>query len=96
MCDAAGGGVPAAALQGSQLPGQEQRVRQQQILYLPQVSVNRNYTRNESGSAFNCSLFIPLFKEKKNCPLGPLRYYFETPSKLQDVDYYITVNYPSD
>jgi len=36
--DSPGGGVSAAVLQRGQLPGQEQRVGQQQVLHRPQVS----------------------------------------------------------
>lgn len=48
MCDAAGGRVSAAHLQRGQLPGPEQRVRQQQILYRPQVSISCRYRWKES------------------------------------------------
>lgn len=37
--DSPGGGIPAAVLQRGELPGQEQRVGQQQVLHRPQVSV---------------------------------------------------------
>lgn len=47
--DPPGGRVSAAVLQGGQLPGQEQRVGQQQVLYRPQVSVTQKYSCVEKG-----------------------------------------------
>lgn len=48
LCDSPGSGVPAAVLQRGQLLGQEQRVRQQQVFYRPQVSIPWKYNCSAS------------------------------------------------